>query len=90
VETRVVSAFHSVGAKKLQKGEKVDCDVLVFGDDAAAKEAIITLAGWWRRGGSTGALANAVALEALTSVLIGINRRYKVAGAGIRVTGIPI
>jgi hypothetical protein len=25
--------------------------------------------------------------EALTSVLIGINRRYKVEGAGIRITG---
>ena len=33
------------------------------------------------------ALANAVAAEALTSILIGINRRYKVDGAGIRITG---
>jgi len=34
-------------------------------------------------------LANSAAAEALTSVLIGINRRYKVAGAGIRITGLP-
>jgi hypothetical protein len=33
-------------------------------------------------------LANSVAAEALTSVLIGINRRYKVSGAGIRITGL--
>jgi NADPH-dependent F420 reductase len=89
-QTRVVAAFHSIGAKKLQKGEKADCDVLVFGDDAAAKEVVIGLAGAVAmRGIDGGVLANAVALEALTSVLIAINRRYKVAGAGIRVTGIP-
>jgi hypothetical protein len=27
--------------------------------------------------------------EALTSILIGINRRYKVSNAGIRITGLP-
>ena len=40
------------------------------------------------RGVHAGPLANAVAAEALTSVLIGINRNYKVDGAGIRITGI--
>ncbi|MBV9053593.1 MAG: NADPH-dependent F420 reductase, partial [Hyphomicrobiales bacterium] len=35
-----------------------------------------------------GPLANSTAAEALTSVLIGINRAYKVDGAGIRITGI--
>jgi hypothetical protein len=40
------------------------------------------------RGIHGGPLANAVAAEALTSVLIGINRHYKVAGAGIRITGL--
>ena len=32
---RVVSAFHNVGASKLHAGGRVDCDVLVFGDDKA-------------------------------------------------------
>jgi 8-hydroxy-5-deazaflavin:NADPH oxidoreductase len=42
------------------------------------------------RGLYAGALANSAATEALTSVLIAINRRYKVpGGAGIRITGIP-
>jgi hypothetical protein len=33
-------------------------------------------------------LANAAAAEALTSVLVGINKRYKADGAGIRITGL--
>ena len=40
------------------------------------------------RGVHAGPLANSVAAEALTSVLIGINRTYKADGAGIRITGI--
>jgi NADPH-dependent F420 reductase len=87
---RVVAAFHNVGAKKLHHGEKADCDVLVFGDDAAARAQIIELAGVVAtRGVDGGSLANSIAAEALTSVLIAINRRYKVPGAGIRITGIP-
>jgi 8-hydroxy-5-deazaflavin:NADPH oxidoreductase len=87
---RVVSAFHNVGAAKLHAGGSVDCDVLVFGDDKAARETVIELANAaGTRGIDGGALANSVAAEALTSVLIGINRRYKVDGAGIRITGIP-
>ena len=36
-----------------------------------------------------GALANSAAVEALTSVLIAINKRYKVPASGIRITGVP-
>lgn len=87
---RVVSAFHNVGAKKLHGGEKVDCDVLVFGDDPEARERVIALAEVVAtRGIHGGGLANSVAAEALTAVLIAINRRYKVPGAGIRITGLP-
>jgi predicted dinucleotide-binding enzyme len=63
---------------------------LVCGDDAAARETVIGLArDAGMRGWHAGPLANAVAAEALTSVLIAINRRYKVSGAGIRITGVP-
>ena len=87
---RVVSAFHNVGAKKLHSAERADCDVLVFGDDAAARALVIDLAGVVAiRGIDGGSLCNSVAAEALTSVLIAINRRYKVPGAGIRITGLP-
>ena len=89
-QVRVAAAFHNVGAKKLHGGEKVDCDVLVFADDADVRVRIIALAGIVAtRGVDGGSLANAVAAEALTSVLIAINRRYKVSGAGIRITGLP-
>jgi 8-hydroxy-5-deazaflavin:NADPH oxidoreductase len=88
---RIASAFHNVGAKKLHDGEKADCDVLVFSDDAAVREQVIALANVVAtRGVDGGALANSVAAEALTSVLIAINRRYKVPGAGIRITGLPV
>ena len=87
---RVVSAFHNVGAAKLRGQGPVDCDVLVCGDDKEARDAVIALAdAAGTRGIDGGALANSVAAEALTSILIGINRRYKVSNAGIRITGLP-
>ncbi len=87
---KVVSAFHNVGASKLHAGERADCDVLVFGNDKESRELVIALAGEVAtRGVDGGVLANSAAAEALTSVLIGINRRYKVPGAGIRITGLP-
>jgi NADPH-dependent F420 reductase len=86
---RVVAAFHNVAAHKLQTAEPIDCDVLVFGDDPKDRAVVMTLAeAAGLRGVHAGPLANAVAAEALTSVLIGINRNYKVDGAGIRITGI--
>jgi 8-hydroxy-5-deazaflavin:NADPH oxidoreductase len=87
---RVQSAFHNVSASKLKSGESIDCDVLVFGDDKDGRAIVIELANAaGTRGIDGGPLANSVAAEALTSVLIGINRRFKVKGAGIRITGIP-
>jgi len=86
---RVVAAFHNVAASKLQTGEEIDCDVLVFGDAPDDRAAVIALAqDAGMRGIHAGPLANAVVAEALTSVLIGINRHYKVPGAGIRITGL--
>lgn len=87
---RVVSAFHNVGAAKLEGGGPLECDVLVFGDNEEARDAVIDLvAETGARGVHGGPIANSVAGEALTAVLIGINRRYKVKDAGIRITGIP-
>jgi NADPH-dependent F420 reductase len=86
---RLVAGFHNVAAHKLQKDEAIDCDVLVFGDDPKDREIVLGLAkDAGLRGIHAGPLANSVAAEALTSVLIGINRAYKVDGAGIRITGI--
>jgi 8-hydroxy-5-deazaflavin:NADPH oxidoreductase len=88
---KVVSAFQNVSATHLKDAaHDVDCDVLVCGDDAGARETVIGLArDAGLRAWHAGVLANSVATEALTSVLIAINKRYKVAGAGIRITGVP-
>lgn len=89
-ETRVVSAFQNVAAGKLLGDGPIDCDVLVCGDSVEARETVIQLAtAIGLRGIHAGPIANAVAAEALTSILIGINKRYKVDGAGIRITGLP-
>jgi NADPH-dependent F420 reductase len=87
---RVVSAFHNVAAHKLaQLDQALDCDVLVFGDKPDDREPVIKLAeALGVRGLHAGPLANSAAAEALTSVIIGINRNYKVDGASIRITGI--
>ena len=63
--------------------------MLVFGNDREARDIVIGLAdAAGTRGIDGGPIANSVAGEALTSILIGINRRYKVGGAGIRITGL--
>lgn len=89
-EVRLVTAFHSTSAQKLRGGAPMEADVLVFGDDVAARETVVAIIGsLGLTGVHGGPLDNAVAAEAMTSVLISINRRYGVAeGAGIRITGI--
>lgn len=86
----VVSAFQNVAADKLKSDDDLDCDVLVAGDKVAARQTVIDLvedAGL--RGWHVGPLANSAAAEALTSLIIQINRRYGIDGAGVRITGTP-
>lgn len=87
---RVVSALQNIGAEKLASSAAIDADVLVAGDDADAVEevrALLDLIGL--RSWHVGPLANSAAAEAMTSVLIQINRRYKISQAGLRITGKP-
>jgi NADPH-dependent F420 reductase len=88
---RVVSAFQNVSAHHLKDlSYVVDCDVLVCGDDPAAREIVIGLAAdIGLRGVHAGPIVNSAAAEALTSILIAMNMRYKVPGTGIRITGLP-
>ena len=84
----VVSAFHNVAAHKLATDAPVECDVLVFGDERAARDQVLRLvAQCGLRGLHGGALVNSAAAEALTSVLIFLNKTYAVDGAGVRITG---
>lgn len=85
---QVVSAFQNVAAQHLKDGHGLDCDILVCGDSKAAREQVIRLveaAGL--RGFHAGGIANAAAVEAMTSALIFINKQYQ-CHAGIRLTGI--
>ncbi len=87
----VVAAFHNVSAVHLDHLEEpMDCDVLVCGDNREAKARVGKLAQAisGARYVDAGPLSNARTVEALTALLIGINIRYKVPGAGIRITGI--
>lgn len=88
---RVVAAFQNVSASHLQKLDyPVNTDVLVCGDDEDAKQEVFKLVEGIEgmRPIDAGPLANAVAVEALTPVLLYINKRYKVQGAGIRIMGV--
>ncbi len=88
---RVVAAFQNISPEKLESVEtKIDSDVLVCGGDKEARAVVIDLV---KRIGAdafdAGVLANAVAVEALTAVLIAVNIKYKVRGAGMRLVGVP-
>ncbi|MBV6417645.1 MAG: hypothetical protein CMLOHMNK_02375 [Steroidobacteraceae bacterium] len=89
-EVKVVSAFQNISAHHLKDPDHViECEVLVCSNDRAAADTVIGLAkaiglGAW----NAGVLANSVVAEALTSVLIAINQRYKVPASGIRITGV--
>ena len=87
---KVVAAFQNISAHHLTDlSHQMDCDVLVSGDSEEAREEVIKLSeAAGMRGIHAGPLCNSAAAEALTSILISINRRYKVEGAGIRITGI--
>jgi 8-hydroxy-5-deazaflavin:NADPH oxidoreductase len=87
---RVVSAFQNVSAGHLSDPDHtIDCDVLITGDDPAARAEVVQLAtAAGLKGIEAGPLDNAVAAEAMTSLLIWINRKYKSPGAGLRITAL--
>jgi 8-hydroxy-5-deazaflavin:NADPH oxidoreductase len=86
----VVSAFHNVSADVLQDlSATADCDILICGDDAAAKERLAALVKLipGLRPVDAGALEMSRIVESLTALLIALNRRHKVRHCGIRITG---
>ncbi len=89
-EVQVVAAFQNISSVHLADDHPIACDVLVCGDSPAAREQVLQLVdaagltGW-----DAGPLQNAMVVEGLTSLLLGINKRYKIRGAGIRITGEP-
>ena len=87
-DVAVVSAFQNVAAAHLQEGRGIECDVLVCGNKKDARAEVIKLveaAGM--KGFHAGMIYNAAAAEALTSVLITINKQYS-CHAGIKISGL--
>jgi NADPH-dependent F420 reductase len=88
----LAAAFQNLGAETLAGEAPIDCDVLVCSDDENAKQVTSELVGKipGARALNGGKLENARIVESLTALLIGLNMRYKVHGAGIRFTGLPL
>ncbi len=85
---KVVTAFQNVAAHLLQQDVKIECDVLVAGNSKEARDTVIALveeagmSGW-----HAGPIENSAAAEALTSILIQINRRHDISHSGIKIVG---
>lgn len=85
----VCSAFQNISHEHLLDNAEVECDVLVTGTSKDARADVIKLVeaagltGW-----DAGPLENSVVVEGLTSVLIGINKKYGSTYAGIKLTGV--
>jgi 8-hydroxy-5-deazaflavin:NADPH oxidoreductase len=85
---KVVTAFQNVAAHLLQQDVKIECDVLVAGNSKEARDKVVELveeagmSGW-----HAGPIENSAAAEALTSILIQINRRHSISHSGIKIVG---
>jgi len=88
-DAQVCAAFQNISHEHLLDDSEVECDVLVTGTSKEARAETIKLveaaglSGW-----DAGPLENSVVVEGLTSVLIGINKKYGSTHAGIKITGV--
>ena len=89
-EAKVVAAFHHIAAHELAEADHpIECDLLLCGADAAAKETVAELGrSMGLRPIDVGALSNAGPLEGITAILATINRRYKLKNSGFKITGL--
>ena len=89
-DAKVVAAFHHIATHELSETEhSIECDLLLCGGDAAAKDTVGELGrSMGLRPIDVGALSNAGPLEGITAVLATINRRYKLKNSGIKITGL--
>ena len=86
----VVDAFQNISYERLLGSEEITCDVLVCGKGKAARQVVLGLVGDADlKGWDAGPIENAVVVEGLTSILIGLNIQHHVHASGIRITGIP-
>jgi 8-hydroxy-5-deazaflavin:NADPH oxidoreductase len=88
-DVEVTSAFQNISSEHLLSDMPIECDVLVSGTSKEARSvtlnlvASVGLTGW-----DAGPLENSAVVEGLTSILIGINKKYGSKAAGIQITGV--
>ena len=88
-DMKVVSAFQNISAELLQSDKEIDCDVLVCGNKKEWRQEVIDLVNTLgMKGWHAGMLPNSAAVEAMTSVLISINKHHAISHSGIKVTGL--
>ena len=84
----VCAAFQNISHEHLLDDADVECDVLVTGTSKDARaETIKLVQAAGLKGWDAGPIENSVVVEGLTSVLIGINKKYGSTHAGIKITG---
>jgi predicted dinucleotide-binding enzyme len=90
VAAPLAAGFQSLAAAHLMQLEPPDEDVLVCGDDEPAKNLALELGDRIVGGRAidAGPLANARGLEAMTAVILSVNKRYR-GHAGLRLVGLP-
>jgi NADPH-dependent F420 reductase len=85
----ICAAFQNISYEHLLEDTEVECDVLVTGTSKEARAEVIKLVeATGLKGWDAGPLENSVVIEGLTSVLIGINKKYGSKHAGIKITGV--
>lgn len=88
-EAKVVAAFHHIAAHELASEHPIDCDLLICGDDPAAKATVAELGqSLGLRIFDVGPLTNAGPIEGITALLATINRRHKIKSSGIKISGL--
>ena len=78
-ESSVISAFNNISAQDLlKKDKKIDCDVIICGNDKDSKKIVMTLAEKIHsiRAIDGGNLKNSKYVEDLTALLLNINKIY--------------
>lgn len=88
-DVEVCAAFQNISHEHLLTDDEVECDVLVTGTSKEARaETLKLVEAAGLKGWDAGPIENSVVVEGLTSVLIGINKKYGSTHAGIRITGV--
>jgi 8-hydroxy-5-deazaflavin:NADPH oxidoreductase len=86
----VASGLQTLSASHLSVAEPPDQDALICGDDPRAKKLALELAAPLVAGRAldVGPLANSRGLEAMTAVILNVNKQFGVS-AGLRLAGLP-